>query len=170
MASTDASYYPVKGQAFRVSDVFTLVTTGKESSGALTALACSVSKDGGAYASSTNAASQQGTTGIVSVDLTATEMTANTVIVKFTSSLANAVDVIRVFRPVDLSEVAGRADLETVKRPEHFTLQIWRRWFNQRTQNRSTGAYTQYLADNSTVDVAGTVTQASDVVTVGKSA
>ncbi len=169
MAATDATYFPVKNQAYRLTRVFTLVTTGKESSGALTSLAASVSKDGGAYASATASPAQQGTTGIVTLDLTATEMNADTVVVKFTSALANTVDVISVLVPVDLSEVAGRPDAPTVKKFERFVLSLYRRWFNKRSQNRSTGTFTQYLADESTVDVQGAVTQASDTITVGES-
>jgi hypothetical protein len=168
MAATDATHFPVKNQAFRLTVVFTLITTGKESSGALTALAASVSKDGGAASAATASPTQQGTTGLVTLDLTATEMNADTVVVRFTSSLANTVDCIVVLRPIDLSEVAGRADSHTVKKYERFTLQNWRRWFNQRSQVRSTGAYTQYMADNTTVDVSGTVSAGIDTVTAGK--
>jgi hypothetical protein len=170
MAATDATHFPVKGQAYRLTRVFTLVTTGKESSGALTSLAASVSLDQAAAVAATGTPTQVGTTGLVHLDLTAAEMTADTVVVRFTSALANTVDVVSVLCPVDLSEVAGRPDSAAVKKFERFVLSLYRRWFNKRSQNRSTGAFTQYLADESTVDVQGTVTQASDQITVGESA
>lgn len=170
MAATDATYFPVKNQAYRLTRVFTLVTTGKESSGSLTSLAATVSKDQGAAATATGTPTQVGTTGLVYLDLTATEMNADTVVIRFTSALANTVDVITVLTPVDLSEVVGRPDSASVKKMERFLLSLYRRWFNKRTQNRSTGAFTQYLADESTTDVSGTVSQASDTITVGESA
>lgn len=168
MAATDATYYPVKGQAFRATGVFTLVTTGKESSGALTALAASISKDGGAYASATNSPAQQGTTGIVTLDLTSTEMDANTVIVKFTSSLANTVDVIQIMRPVVLDETAGNVFAATVKRLEQFVIQSYGRFFNRRVANRNDGSFTQYAYDNTTSIVTGSVIQNSDSVDVSR--
>lgn len=168
MASTDATSQPVKGQAYRLTEAFTLVTTGKASSGTLTALASVISKDQGAYASTTNSATQQGTTEIVYVDLTATEMNADTVIVKFTSTLANTIDVIRKLNPVDLSEVAGRPDAG-VKKPERFILSLYRRFFNQRTTTRSSGTMVQYLADSTTTDVSTSINEGNDTVTVGKS-
>jgi len=174
MAATDATSQPVKAQAYRVYGVVVNTSTGNPITGGLTGLSTAgnrqVSLDGAAFANATNDPVEIGTTGYFYWDLTATEATADHLRGRVLASNANAREFSVSLYMVDLSEVAGRADLATVKKPERFMLQSWRRWFNQRTQNRSTGAYTQYLADNTTVDVTGTVTQAADVITVGKSA
>lgn len=169
MAATDASYFPVKSQAFRATGVFQLVTTGKESAGALTALAAFVAKDGGAYLACDNAPAQVGTTGMVSIDLTATEMNAWTVVVKWTSTLANTPDVIKVINPIDMTELAspnGRAD-QGAKRLEQYVRQTWARFQNKVVQNRSSGAFSQYQSNGTTVELSGAVTQAADVITIG---
>lgn len=168
MAASDASHFPVKGQARLVTGVFTLITTGKEASGSLSSLTAVVSKDGGAYGSCTNSPVQQGTTGLVSVLLTATEMASNTVVVKFTSALANTIDVIQVFYPADLSEPTGRPDAQTVVRLESFIVQGYGRWNNLRTQTRTGGAFTLFKADGTTTMLSGGVTQANDTITVTK--
>lgn len=161
MAASDSRAFPEKGVAQRVYGVFTLVTTGKESSGALTALAASVSKDGGAYASCTNSPVQQGTTGIVYVDLTTTEMNANQVIVKFTSSLANAVDVIVPITPLEWASASGRGN----SRFEQLLRKVFE--FCANLMTRSSSSMTVYCDDGTTASLTCTVTEGDTTGTRG---
>lgn len=161
MAASDSRTFPEKGVAQRVYGVFTLVTTGKESSGSLTALAATVSKDGGAYASCTNSPTQQGTTGIVYVDLTATEMNANQVIVKFASSLANTVDVIIPITPLEWASAAGRGN----SRFEQLLRKVFEYTCN--LMSRSSSSVTLYCDDGSTTSLSGTVTEGDTTGTRG---
>lgn len=94
MASTDAKAVPTKNVAFRLT-VPILDADGDLVSGA-TGLDSEVSKDGGAFADCTNEATEIGSSGIYTLDLTATEMNADTVavIVKTTSSGAKTTPVV----------------------------------------------------------------------------
>ncbi len=161
MASTDAIAFPEQNKAFRAYGVFVLITTGKESSGALTNLAAFVSKDGGAWVSCAAAPGQQGTTGQVWVDLTAAECNANSVIVKFTSTLANAVDVIVPLRTLAWSSKAGRG----ASRMEELLRKTCEFAINQVSQ--SGAALTIYCDDGATVSVSGTFTPGDTVATRG---
>jgi hypothetical protein len=155
MAAADASAFPVKGQAYRLSGFIRDWTTGQVISNAGT-LASTVSKDGGAFASTTSTAVEVGTTGMFTLDLSSTEMNANTVAVKVTASTANTEDFIAVLYPMDLAESGTRADTQTVKRLEQWISQIFMALFNKFTINRSTGAMVLYEDDESTSAFTGT--------------
>lgn len=88
MASTDATAIPVKNQAFRVT--FPITTSAGALVAGATGLDSEVSKDAGTFTDCTNEATQIATSsGIYYLDLTASEMNADTVavIVKSTEGL-----------------------------------------------------------------------------------
>jgi hypothetical protein len=103
MASTDASPWPVKNQAFRVTfpiwkNDSTLITGA-------TGLDSEVSKDGGTFADCTNEATEIATSsGIYYLDLTASEMNADTVAVIVKSSSTGAVTTVLTLYTVSLTE------------------------------------------------------------------
>ncbi len=142
MSATDASTFPVKGQAYRISGKIVNATTGNPITGGLTTLTSTVSKDGAAFASTTSAAAEIGTTGYFYVDLSSTEMNANTVIVHVTAANADAVYASIEIKPVDLSESATHWMKQTVKRLEQ-GIQQGAAWIvNKNKRNNSTGTIT----------------------------
>lgn len=95
MASTDATTIPVKNQAYRVT--FPIYDADGDLVTGATALDSEVSKDGGTFADCTNEATEIATSsGMYFLDLTATEMNADTValIVKTSSSGAKTTPII----------------------------------------------------------------------------
>lgn len=153
MAAADSRTFPEQGVAQRVYGTFKLVTTGKESAGALSALAASYSIDGGAWTTCTNAPVQQGTTGIVYVDLTAAEHVGNHMKVKFSSSLANTIDVIQEWNPLEWSSKAGRGD----SRFEELLRKVVEYLLNRNVDEGVT--QTIYCDDDSTVSMDGSVSE-----------
>lgn len=106
MAATDASPWPIKGQAFRVSFDLRL-NTGALNTGAA-GLDSEVSKDAGTFSDCTNEATEIATSsGHYYLDLTSTEMTADTVVVQVKSSTTNAVTQTLVLYPVSITEPTG---------------------------------------------------------------
>jgi hypothetical protein len=108
VAASDAADQPIKGKAYRITfPVFDadgdLVTTG---TGLTTA--AEVSKDGGTFAACTNDPAEIATTsGFYYLDLTSTEMTADTVAVKVILGNAGSKPTALVLYPLDLSEPAA---------------------------------------------------------------
>lgn len=101
MASTDAKPIPIKNSAFRVTfGIFksdgTLITSA-------TALDSEVSKDGAAFADCTNEATEI-SQGIYYLDLTSTEMNADTVAVVVKTSSTGAVYPVFVFYPEEAGD------------------------------------------------------------------
>lgn len=95
MASTDASPIPVKNQAYRVS--FPLLDADGDLVTGATGLDSEISKDGATFGDCTNEATEIATaSGMYFLDLTATEMNADTVcvIVKTTSSGAKTTPMV----------------------------------------------------------------------------
>jgi hypothetical protein len=95
MASTDATPIPVKNQAYRVT--FPILDADGDLVTGATGLDSEVSKDGGTFTDCTAEATEIATTsGMYFLDLTATEMNADTVsiIVKTTSSGAKTTPMI----------------------------------------------------------------------------
>lgn len=124
MAAVDATQTPVKGQAYRLYGAISNVTTGKVITGGLTSLACSLSKDGAAFTSSTNAPVEIGTTGFFYVDLTATEMDASAINLKFSATNTNAVDQAVCIVTADLTRYTTNAWNQTPVRTEQLLAQI----------------------------------------------
>lgn len=123
MASTDATPVPVKNQAYRVT-VPILDADGDLVTGA-TGLDSEVSKDGAAFADCTNEATEIGSSGLYTLDLTSTEMNADTVviIVKTTSSGAKTTPIVMYPNEagdidVDVTAFGGTAGTFSGGRPE----------------------------------------------------
>ncbi len=103
MAASDASPWPVRGQAFRVTFDLRL-STGALNVGAA-GLDSEVSKDGGTFTDCTNEATEIATSsGIYTLDLTAAEMAADTVAIQIKSSTGSAVTQVLVLYPVSIAE------------------------------------------------------------------
>lgn len=95
MAATDATVLPVKGQAYRVT--FPILDADGDLVTGATSLDSEVSKDGATFADCTNEATEIATSsGMYYLDLTATEMTADTVaiIVKTATSGAKTTPIV----------------------------------------------------------------------------
>lgn len=95
MASTDATAIPIKNQAYRVT--FPILDADGDLVTGATGLDSEVSKDGGTFADCTNEATEIATSsGIYYLDLTSTEMNADTVaiIVKTSSSGAKTTPIV----------------------------------------------------------------------------
>lgn len=164
MADTDyAVALSVKGQSLYVQSVILDSASGNELTGGLTSLAATVSKDGGAFASCTNAPAEIGTTGYVSVLLTATEMNANAIIVRFTASNTGAMAGRAFVYPLVLSEEDGSWDAQTVKRVEQAILQGTAYSLNKVSitgaNEQGVGTITLYKRDGATAWLTG---EASD--------
>jgi hypothetical protein len=108
MASTDARTFPLKGVAYRVT--FPIFDADGDLVTAAASLDSEISKDQGAFTDCTNEAVEIATSsGMYYLDLTATEMNADTVaiIVKTTTSGAKTTPM--VFYP-DISIIKGTVD------------------------------------------------------------
>jgi len=104
MAATDATAIPVKNQAYRVT--FPILDADGDLVTGATGLDSEVSKDAGTFADATSEATEIATTsGMYYLDLTATEMNADTVaiIVKTTSSGAKTTPI--VLYPRDTGDI-----------------------------------------------------------------
>jgi hypothetical protein len=144
MAAADVTMFPPKGQAYRVYAKIVNATTGNPITGGLTTLASTVSKDGAAFASTTSSATEVGTTGYVYVDLSSTEMDANTVIVHFTAANANAVYASVSITTADLTEPTGHARAASVLRLESFIVQTHMYLWNKIVRTIATGTISLY--------------------------
>ena len=103
MAATDAHPWPIKNAAFRVTFDLRL-TTGAVNTGA-TGLDSEISKDGGTFADCTNEATEIATSsGVYYLDLTSTEMNADTVAIRVKSTNTNNMDQVLVLYPVSITE------------------------------------------------------------------
>jgi hypothetical protein len=112
MASTDATPLPLKGIAFRATyPIF-------DNAGALVpnpaGLDTEISKDGEAFTDATNEWTEIGSSGIGTLDLTLTEMNADTVVIKTTSTTTDSVPSVLIIYPsssgkvkVDVQSIAG---------------------------------------------------------------
>lgn len=106
MASTDAQPWPQKNVAFRVTFDLRL-TTGAVNTGA-TGLDSEISKDGGTFTDCTNEATEIATSsGVYYLDLTSTEMNADTVAIRVKSTNTNNMDQVLVMYPVAITEPAA---------------------------------------------------------------
>lgn len=111
MASTDANPQPKKNVAFRVT--FPIYdNTGALVTGA-SGLDSEVSKDAGTFTDCTNEATEIATSsGIYYLDLTSTEMNADTVAVIVKTSTSDAKTTVLVFYPQELGDV--KVDLDSI--------------------------------------------------------
>lgn len=124
MAVADSSYYPTYGQAFRLYGKIVNVTTGNPIP-TLTALACTISKDGGAFsATGVTVTETPAASGYIAIDINATGMTANSVVVEATASNGSAVKFTAFLQPVVLTESAGHWRSQAVNRLEQSNVQM----------------------------------------------
>lgn len=130
MASADATTFPVKGQAFRLAGVITSASTlNPIAAGTLTT---TISKDGAAFGAPAGAGAVQiGTTGFLTIDLSAADMNANSIIVNVASNSAGAVNFTRELVPEILTEPIGRWDAQTVIRYEQCGVQTFAVYGNE---------------------------------------
>jgi hypothetical protein len=103
MASTDAKPMPKKNVAFRLGCDLRLNTGALNASAA--GLDSEVSKDGAAYADCTNEWTEIGTSGTGYLDLTSTEMNADKVMVKITSTTTDSVPRTVTIYPVENGDI-----------------------------------------------------------------
>jgi len=155
MAAQDATFTPIYAQAFRTSGVIVAVTTGNPITGGLTTLAAQVSKDGGAFSATGVTVTEIGTTGFFTVDINATAMTANTIILRVTSADANAVYFTQVIQPAVLTEAAGQWMDASVKRLEQGTVNMSAFLLNYHTLSAS--IETVYGRDSATALFSGSL-------------
>lgn len=109
MAATDAKPQPQKNVAQRITFEIYNVTNGALISGA-TALDSEVSKDGAAFNDCTAEATEIGSSGVYTLDLTATEMNADTVAVVVKTTSANAKIPVIVMYPQETGDVKVDVD------------------------------------------------------------
>lgn len=88
MASTDARLIPYKNAAWRVT--FPIFDADGDPVTGASGLDSEISKDGGAFADCTNEATEIGSSGIYYLDLTSTEMNADTVVIQVKTSTVGA--------------------------------------------------------------------------------
>lgn len=106
------------GQSAKLYFQVFVQTTGEKWTGALTPalLSAKISKDGGAFAATTNNISTSPTQGLYTLTLTAEEMTCDSFVIAFVEGGLTAPPIIgETTRPTDLSGLATAADLADVK-------------------------------------------------------
>lgn len=112
MAASDAQPWPIKNKAYRVT--FPIFDADGDLVTGATALDSEVSKDAGTFADCTNEATEIATSsGMYYLDLTATEMNADTVAVIVKTTTSGAKTTPMIIYPVsitELSAVPGFAD------------------------------------------------------------
>lgn len=156
MSAVQAVNIPVYGQPIRFSGSIVTTTTGNPITGGLTVLTASASIDGAAFVANTGlTVAEIGTTGYFTLDVDATRMTGNTIILKVTASNVNAREWAVFIYPADLRETVGQWQDATVKRFEQGVVQNSASAFNLHTLSQSTE--TVYARDSSTAIITGTV-------------
>lgn len=143
MAAADASQWPVKGQAFRLSGFIFNRTTSRVFEG-LGTLTAEISKDGGNWAATTSTPVEVDSGGLVRLDLTATEMNANTVAVKIQSDDENSTQIVWCDCPIDLSEPTGHFRAAAVLRLEQILSMLGVRFQNKADRRFSDGRLRRY--------------------------
>ena len=103
MASTDARLIPYKNAAWRVT--FPIFDADGDTVTGATGLDSEISKDGGAFADCTNEATEIGSSGIYYLDLTSTEMDADTVAIQVKTSSSGAKTTNIVTYPQEADDV-----------------------------------------------------------------
>ncbi len=103
MASTDARAIPYKSAAWRVT--FPILDADGDPVTGATALDSEISKDGGAFADCTNEATEIGSSGIYYLDLTSTEMGADTVAIRVQTTSSGAKTTILITYPQEADDM-----------------------------------------------------------------
>jgi hypothetical protein len=107
MASGDARPVPQKNVAYRLT--VPVLDADGDPVGSAAGLDSEVSKDGGAFADCTNEWTEIGTSGIGYLDLTSTEMNADTVVVRVQSSSTGAKTTVVVLYPEEAGDIRVNA-------------------------------------------------------------
>lgn len=163
-----ATLFAVRGQAYRISVKIVSSATANPITGGLTDLTAQVSIDGAAFTSTGVTADEIETSGYVLIDIDATRMTGDLIVLKVTASNTNAVEASVEIKTARLSEVTGRADAAAVLRLEAFLRQLWQAEHDKKEIDRTAGTQKRYLSDSSTVSVQGTVSDDGNTGTMGK--
>lgn len=181
-----ATVFPPKNTAYTLTGVIKSAVTGNPLTGGLTVLAATVSIDGGAFASTTNAPVEIGTTGTFTLVLTATEMNGTTIAILVTATNANAIYywvpivtgglaeiatvvpttssvAASVWNTLDYGDAAGRATNTGGQ-----LAQVWRYYFNRQSTDKLAMTQTVYQDNSTTVLVSGSLTSNSQITTKGK--
>lgn len=104
MAATDATAIPIKNQAYRIT--FPIYDNDGDLVTAAAALDSEVSKDGGTFADCTNEATEIATSsGVYYLDLTATEMNADTVAIIVKTTTTDAKTTVLVLYPAEPADI-----------------------------------------------------------------
>lgn len=90
MAAADATCYVVKNQAYRLTAVILSISTSNAITGGLTGLSGSISKDGAAFVATANAPIEIGTSGVITIDLTAAELNFSSCFLTLSATNTNA--------------------------------------------------------------------------------
>lgn len=146
MATSNATHFPIRGQAFRLYWTIFDQSTGLPYEGGLT-LSATISKDGGNFAATTNSATETQTSGTGYLELTATEMTAYSITVKISAS--NNDSSVFVFQEnlLDLAEPSDHWRDATVVKLEQGLLHVIMEYSNQQRRRHEDGLTTQYDKD-----------------------
>lgn len=110
MASTDARPVPIKNTALRAT--FPILDADGDLVTGAAGLDSEVSKDGGAYADCTNEATEIGSSGTYYLDLTSTEMNADTVSIIVKTSTTDAKTTVLVLYPQESGDI--KVDLQSI--------------------------------------------------------
>lgn len=155
MAAIDSTQFPTYGQKFRTTGRIEGNVTRNPITGGLTGISSSISKDGNAFVATTTTATEIGTTGYFALDLSAIEMTANSILIKVSATNANAVEFWEELRPAVVSEVAGHWKDASVVRLEQATVLLSAFLTNQHTLTLNSESVLG--RDNTTVMATGSV-------------
>jgi hypothetical protein len=107
MAATDARPVPIKNTAYR--HYFHYWKTDSTMLTSITGADTQVSKDGAAFGVCTNEFTEIGTSGPGYIDLTSTEMNADSVVIKSTCTNTGAVPYIYYFYPEEAGDIRANA-------------------------------------------------------------
>ena len=108
MAASDAKPIPIKNTAYRVT--FPIYDADGDLVSGATGLDSEVSKDGGSFADCTNEATEIGSSGFYYLDLTSTEMNADTVVVQIKTSTSGAKTTGIVMYPQESGDVKATVE------------------------------------------------------------
>lgn len=103
MASTDARLIPYKNAAWRVT--FPILDADGDPVSGATGLDSEVSKDGASFADCTNEAIEIGSSGVYYLDLTDSEMNADTVAIRVQTSSSGAKTTVLVVYPQEADDI-----------------------------------------------------------------
>jgi hypothetical protein len=123
---SNATVFAVYGQLYNLSGVIKAFSTGNPVTAGLTGLAASISKNDGAFVACANTPVEVGVdSGFFTLDLTATEMSANKVLVVVSASNASSVNWILQVTTLELAQFSGRYDAQGVLRLEQLLMDLY---------------------------------------------